>query len=99
MLVLALQFSRCAQHDVEAHEHRWNPTELACLRDAAAAGLDEPMLGVEGNSLKTEEKTRPAGRCMPRGKPAIAMLRTTDPIVHQLGVSRAGSHNGEQQTR
>ena len=60
MLVLALQFSRCAQHDVEAL------TEIdgRCLRDAAAAGLDEPMLGVEGNSLKTEEKTRSAGRRM-----------------------------------
>jgi hypothetical protein len=67
MLVLALQFSRCARHDVEAKADQTLEGPISeCLPHVAAAeacplrgGI---MLGVEGNSLKTEEKTRSVER-------------------------------------
>ena len=65
MLVFALQFSRCARHDVEAK--CVNVTPSACHTSQQRkptlerAGI---MLGVEGNSLKMEEKTRTAEQSM-----------------------------------
>jgi regulator of RNase E activity RraA len=50
-----------------AHVTTWRTdgvvADAECLPHVAA---EEPelVLGVEGNSLKTEEKTRSAGRCM-----------------------------------
>ena len=72
MLVFALQFSRCARHDVEAKARRTSKgTAGQCLPHVAAAeavmstGVDVGLvLGVEGNSLKTEEKTRSVERNM-----------------------------------
>ena len=68
MLVFALQFSRCARHDVEAKDGiSGNPEAPASAchtsqqRRPAIAGL---VLGVEGNSLKMEEKTRAVVRLM-----------------------------------
>ena len=67
MLVLALQFSRCARHDVEAKAGRSSKGPVSkCLPHVAAEGAlplrGDIMLGVEGNSLKTEEKTRSVER-------------------------------------
>jgi len=70
MLVFALQFSRSARHDVEAnntHPENSGHASSACHTSQQrtptpnGAGL---MLGVEGNSLKMEEKTRAAERLM-----------------------------------
>ena len=62
MLVFALQFSRCARHDVEAKadqtlegtDQRMPATRRSRGGVPVAGGI---VLGVEGNSLKTEEKT------------------------------------------
>ena len=67
MLVLALQFSRCARHDVEAKadqtlegtDQRMPATRRSRGGVPVAGGI---VLGVEGNSLKTEEKTRSVER-------------------------------------
>ena len=63
MLVFALQFSRCARHDVEAKASctRRYGRPVPATRRSSGAVL---MLGVEGNSLKTEEKTRSVERNM-----------------------------------
>ena len=70
MLVFALQFSRCARRDVEAKDidpgqSRGNGQ---CLPHVTAAEASHcwpaSYWGVEGNSLKMEEKTRAVERLM-----------------------------------
>ena len=64
MLVLALHFSRDAPCDVEDRERRLrNGSADQCLPHVEAAER-ELMPVAEGNSLKTEEKTRSAGQHM-----------------------------------
>jgi hypothetical protein len=88
---------------VEADDRSDERSRPTTHRSSGAGGVrgrrHQLVLGVEGDSLKTEEKTRSGGWRSTRGLPAIGERSTTDPIVHQLGVSRAGSHKGDQQTR
>ena len=60
MLVLALQFSRSAR---TTWRLLFTLADGQCLQHIAAEELAVRrfVLGVEGDSLKTEEKTRPAG--------------------------------------
>ena len=57
MLVLALQFSRSARHDVEAKDIDVMSSACHTSQQRRPTIAGRHLLGVEGNSLKTEEKT------------------------------------------
>ena len=96
MLVFALQFSRCARHDVEAKDGISGSPEApasAChtsqQRRPAIAGW--PRAG-RGGKLPQNGREDKSGRAA-HGQEVnlrLSMGRATAPIVHQLGVSRAG---------